>query len=686
MGPLRRSASGRSFSFGLSPYFQRLSAAFGWRYVMAIILTYGVNQGVGEKLVMTARQYFIFDGMGLDAVRANQVVGFSRIPWQLKSLFGVASDSLPIYGRHRGPYMVLAGVLGIIASAWLAALPAAAFSASAAAVLLLFANVNFAMPDVMIDATVAERAKAAPKRTADLQALCWGSLGVLGIPMALVKGYLLEAGGSRLLFALSVLTSACVLAPPLLGWLGEARRPGGCAETRRLCRSLSSTLAKQRVLVAATLVGCYSLSLGLVQLVLAPLFPDEVGMATLVANFGLCACLYCTMRPVDEVLARAVIYPFLRGALTPRSEILFDWHHAPAADSGDERCWTAERCLQASGLASSSLVAERLASSSGAAERLASALASAAANNASAAGALLNASFWATPLDVALDAALDAALPATATATATAGSGAASGVGLPCGWARARGHPCLSPVLLSYVSLAGSAALVGGTVAYTTLFQTWRYRSIIAVAQLLLLFANLTDWVWTERWNLAVGLPDEWLVFGEEVFIDALDQLNSQPFFIFAAKLCPPDVEASMFALFMGLSNFGADAGKYLGSSVLKLVGDPVKPAYDGLGTYCLVKSLMRALPILLIPLLVPAGSPADSAAAMGAGKGVTDGGGESDGADLRLRTEGSSKADDGPADEREREHDGVAGELELGASSRTASELHCRAKDSACS
>lgn len=116
---------------------------------------------------------------------------------------------------------------------------------------------------------------------------------------------------------------------------------------------------------------------------------------------------------------------------------------------------------------------------------------------------------------------------------------------MPCGWARSAGLPCLTPVFFAYVEVAGALALVGGTAAYTTCFQTWRYRSIIGLSQVLLLFANLIDWIWTSRYNLAIGIPDELMAFGEEVFIDVIDQLNSQPFFIFAAKLCPPDVEAS---------------------------------------------------------------------------------------------------------------------------------------------
>ena len=332
---------------GRDSFFPRLTDAFGWRYVAAVVLTYGANQGVGEQLVFNARRYFLFDGMNLDSASAAQLNGFSRIPWQLKSCFGLLSDTLPICGYRRGPYMIIAGVLGITASLLLAVLPAASLGAVIPAVLLLFSNVNFAMPDVMIDATVAERAKAVPHRAADLQALCWGSLGVCGMVVSASLGYLNEAGGYQLLFGLSVVTSACVLISPALGWLGEKRRPGGCGETRQLCRSLVGTLAKRRVLIAAGLVGCYSFSLGLVQLLVAPLYPDAVGLGTQLTNLLLCGGLYAILRTVDATLAKAVLFPFVRGALCPRADVIFEWAHAPAAASGDDRCWSADACLAA---------------------------------------------------------------------------------------------------------------------------------------------------------------------------------------------------------------------------------------------------------------------------------------------------------------------------------------------------
>ena len=75
-----------------------------------------------------------------------------------------------------------------------------------------------------------------------------------------------------------------------------------------------------------------------------------------------------------------------------------------------------------------------------------------------------------------------------------------------------------------------------------------------------------------------------------------------------------------MFALFMGMSDFGTVAGGYLGSGLLRLFGGVQKPDFDNIEVYILVRSLMRALPLLLIPGLVPAGGPKDSAQKLGAG------------------------------------------------------------------
>ena len=159
----------------------------------------------------------------------------------------------------------------------------------------------------------------------------------------------------------------------------------------------------------------------------------------------------------------------------------------------------------------------------------------------------------------------------------------------------------------------------------------------------------MCDVEWMAALPLA-AVPDELFLIGDEVVAHIVSRLNSMPFFIFAAKLCPPGVEASMFALFMGLSNFGSAAGEYLGSGLLYLFGGVAKPEFDQLAPYVATRSFMRVLPVLLVPWLVPAGTPADTAREMGASSaialasdGVGSGASGSDSEELDAFAEGSA-------------------------------------------
>ena len=125
-------------------YFRRLTDAFGKRYVAAVLLTYGVNQGLGEALLEAATNNFLLDVLHFDVATTEQVTGFARIPWQLKSLFGLLSDLLPIEGYHRAPYMLIAGCLGVFGNLVLTVLPMAT-PPWGAGLLLMLTNVNFAM-------------------------------------------------------------------------------------------------------------------------------------------------------------------------------------------------------------------------------------------------------------------------------------------------------------------------------------------------------------------------------------------------------------------------------------------------------------------------------------------------------------------------------------------------------------
>ena len=69
--------------FARSAFFSRLTSAFGWRYILAVVLTYGCNQSFGEQIFLQARQYWLLDDIGLSSAAFGPVIAYSRLPAQV---------------------------------------------------------------------------------------------------------------------------------------------------------------------------------------------------------------------------------------------------------------------------------------------------------------------------------------------------------------------------------------------------------------------------------------------------------------------------------------------------------------------------------------------------------------------------------------------------------------------------
>ena len=110
--------------------------------------------------------------------------------------------------------------------------------------------------------------------------------------------------------------------------------------------------------------------------------------------------------------------------------------------------------------------------------------------------------------------------------------------------------------------------------------------------------------MWVTRANLSIGISDRvFLLFGSDIFYAFAYKLNQMPFLIYAAKLCPDGVEATMFSLFMGLSNFGANAAENLGAGLQGLFGGIEAPAYENISGFVALSCAMNASKQLVLPV-----------------------------------------------------------------------------------
>ena len=97
---------------------------------------------------------------------------------------GCLSADVPIAGRRRQPYILAAGLIGILSWAGLSVVSRGEGSApSQWLVLLTFtvSNLSTALSDVVVDAMVAEKAGGDDGVEDDLQSWCWSCMAVGGI-------------------------------------------------------------------------------------------------------------------------------------------------------------------------------------------------------------------------------------------------------------------------------------------------------------------------------------------------------------------------------------------------------------------------------------------------------------------------------------------------------------------------
>lgn len=135
------------------------------------------------------------------------------IPWTLKPLYGVLSDTVPIFGYRRRSYLVLSAALGAAVWASLALLQPSLGITMACVVL---EAVSGAFSDVVVDSLVVARARASPAPEAGaLQSMCWASKSVGVILSSYTSGWLIQRGGPRLVFLVTAVVPLIVGAAAL---------------------------------------------------------------------------------------------------------------------------------------------------------------------------------------------------------------------------------------------------------------------------------------------------------------------------------------------------------------------------------------------------------------------------------------------------------------------------------------
>ncbi|BAC07569.1 folate/biopterin family MFS transporter [Thermosynechococcus vestitus] len=185
--------------------------------LLAILLVYFVQGVLG--LARLAISFFFKDELGLSPAEVAALMGVAALPWVIKPVFGLVSDSLPLLGFRRRSYLVLSGLLGCGAWLSLGTWVATPWQATAA---ILGASIAIALSDVIVDSLVVERARQeSATEMGTLQSLSWAATAVGGILTAYFSGQLLQWFSPRTVFQITAVFPLLVSA--VAGAIAEER-------------------------------------------------------------------------------------------------------------------------------------------------------------------------------------------------------------------------------------------------------------------------------------------------------------------------------------------------------------------------------------------------------------------------------------------------------------------------------
>ncbi|KAF8697983.1 hypothetical protein HU200_035486 [Digitaria exilis] len=200
----------------LSPvaWLRMLTRELHWSFVLGVVATYGVSQGLGGGINRVASDYYWKDVQRVQPSVAQVYQGVTSIPWMVKPLWGLFTDVLPVAGYRRRPYFILAGFVGFIAMLIISL--HSKLHALFALLALMTGSASVAIADVTIDACVAENSILHPHLAADMISLngfCSSVGGLIGFS---ISGFLVHAIGAQGALGVLAIPSALVILSGML--------------------------------------------------------------------------------------------------------------------------------------------------------------------------------------------------------------------------------------------------------------------------------------------------------------------------------------------------------------------------------------------------------------------------------------------------------------------------------------
>lgn len=164
---------------------------------------------------------FLFRTYELQGPQLQVYKAIMGLPWALKPIIGVVSDTLPIMGYKKAPYIMMVSVMAIGGFGYVAFSPD---KAPLAAIVcgLICGTLQSSVVDLLTEAKYSEKMREHTEYGPDLVTFVWSGVTLGGLLATSTVGVLLEyAGGPKTVYMLCAAAAGIIFIPTSMGYLEE---------------------------------------------------------------------------------------------------------------------------------------------------------------------------------------------------------------------------------------------------------------------------------------------------------------------------------------------------------------------------------------------------------------------------------------------------------------------------------
>ena len=159
------------------------------------------------------------------------------------------------------------------------------------------------------------------------------------------------------------------------------------------------------------------------------------------------------------------------------------------------------------------------------------------------------------------------------------------------------------PEFLGRVRLVTSFASLMGIWIFQRFLKEVSFRKIFAWSTVLSAVLGMTTLLLVTHANRSLGIDDRWFSLGDSLVLTVAGQIAFMPVLVLSARLCPPGVEATLFALLMSVVNLAGLLSHELGALLTHWL-HVTETEFGNLWLLVLLTNLTTLLPLPLLSLL----------------------------------------------------------------------------------